>query len=184
MFHSISRYFKYKKWLQKKTKKFRTPGPPPYLGLIPKFYQFFFGGFPKGQTKQDAAFFNKVSPLLKVWGENTIRAFEFSKSKKLCQRTNPWQDHPTAGARWSCPFSWSLDSKYSRPVRKSRKLWRRGESSVTQRNRHGWENRKSFYPVFQIEIKLKIHAQNWIQLERGYLSTSTSLCHFSVFLGC
>ena len=34
-----------KKWLPKKHKKVNTPGPsPPYLGLSPKFNQFFFGG--------------------------------------------------------------------------------------------------------------------------------------------
>ena len=39
--------FSAKNGYQKNTKKIRTPGPPPspYLGLIPKFYQF-FGGFP------------------------------------------------------------------------------------------------------------------------------------------
>ena len=39
--------FLVQKWLKKNHRKFRTPGlPPPYLGLRPKFYELFFGGFP------------------------------------------------------------------------------------------------------------------------------------------
>ena len=34
--------FLVQKWLPNEHKKFRNPRPPPYLGIFPKFYQFFW----------------------------------------------------------------------------------------------------------------------------------------------